>query len=166
MIYIIFGIVFVWLIILSVFLVCKEKKNKKLIGKLKTDIESNNKSISKDIDLLQKDNVKLSQLLLEEYLNKFKVGDRVKLKDIKTLIRLSVGIKQKEEDGTDSITYCSIFNPFATMRLFFEYSDDRIFTIKEIKDNAIYFDGDSYKNIPISPEWLEKVKENNEKIVD
>lgn len=48
MIYIIFSIVFVWLIILSVFLVCKEKKNKKLIEKLKTDIESN----SNDIDLL------------------------------------------------------------------------------------------------------------------
>lgn len=164
MIYIICGIVFVWLIILSVFLVCKEKKNKKLIEELKTDIESNNKNISRDIDLLQKDNVKLSQLLLEEYLNKFKVGDKVKLKDIKTLKRLSVEIEHKEKDGTDSVTYCSIFNPFAPMRLFFEYSEDRIFTIKEIKDNAIYFD--SYENIPISPEWLEKVKKNNKKIVD
>lgn len=156
MIYIIFGIVFVWLIILSVFLVCKEKKNKKLIEKLKTDIESN----SKDIDLLQKHDTKLSQLLLEEYLSKFKVKDKVRLKDIETLKRLSVKIDNKNEDYT---RWCSFLNLFATMRLFFEYSEDRIFTIKEIKDNAIYFDGDSYKNIPISPEWLEKVKENDEK---
>lgn len=162
MIYIILGIVFVWLIILSIFLVCKEKKNKKLIEKLKTDIESN----SKDIDLLQKHDTKLSQLLLEEYLSKFKVKDKVRLKDIETLKRLSVKIEHKEKDGIDSVTYCSIFNPFAPIRLFFEYSEDRIFTIKEIKDNTIYFDGDSYKNIPISPEWLEKVKKNNKKIVD
>lgn len=159
MIHIILGIVFVWLIVFSVFLVYKEKKNKKLIEKLKADIESN----SKDIDLLQKHDTKLSQLLLEEYLNKFKVGDKVKLKDIGTLKRLSAEIEHKEKDGTDSVTYCSIFNPFAPLRLFFEYNENRIFTIKEIKDNVIYFDGDSYKNIPISPEWLEKVKKNDEK---
>ena len=158
MIYIILGIVFVWLIILSVFLVCKEKKNKKLIEKLKTDIENNNKNISKDIDLLQKHNVKLSQLLLEEYLNKFKVGDKVKLKNIETLKNLCIEMDNKNKDYT---RWCSFLNPFATIRLFFEYSEDRIFTIKEIKDNAIYFD--SYENISISPEWLEKVNKNDEK---